>query len=78
MMAMTLMSAALTCCSDNGNNEVEPPAKEKQEWTMTIPAVMYGPTRATARQEGYLQPAFGPDDRIYVYNTTKHVLLGSL
>ena len=75
MMAMTLMMSAIVSCSDN---EVEPPAQEEQEWTMTIPAVMYGSTRATARQEGYLQPAFGSDDRIYVYNTTKHVLLGSL
>jgi hypothetical protein len=46
---------------------------------MTIPAVMSGPTRSDAKQEDYLQPVFGPDDRIYVYNTTKHVLLsGSL
>ena len=79
MMAMTLMMSAIVSCSDDGNNEVEPPAKEKQEWTMTIPAVMSGPTRADDRQEDYLQPVFGSDDRIYVYNTTKHVLLsGSL
>lgn len=75
VVALAFSFTALTSCSDN---EVEPPAQEEQEWTMTIPAVMDGPTRAIARQEGYLQPAFGPDDRIYVYNTTKHVLLGSL
>ena len=76
LSAATLTSTTAVSCSDN---EVEPPAKEEQEWRMTIPAVMSGPTRADARLEDYIQPVFGPDDRIYVYNTTKHVLLsGSL
>ena len=76
IVVLALLFTALTSCSDD---EVESPAKEKQEWTMTIPAVMSGPTHADARLEDYIQPVFGPDDRIYVYNTTRHVLLsGSL